>query len=375
MTQVAEALRGLQVSPEEIADRSRLSVERIREILAGNKVAVSELRAISSGLKLPMHVLARGGRPSETPMIEPLFRAVRGSAQDFDVTVEKIATFVEAALELLPERTGLPDWLGLLDTAETSYGEADRLSKLFRELVYENPFDDPAIDLPSTLGRLEGVVVGRLLYSKYEGVSLIAGNYCFIFVSPRFQGRMLFTLGHELGHVIAHHKHGTEALFEKASDIGTFGSGSRQEAMVDAFSSCLLLPDIGVAKALRLFKSHYSIENDDLSDFEILLLARFYGVSFDVAVRRCEDLGLIPRGVGFALSSRLKREFGSPEKRADLLGIPSRREIAIPPLSRHLAAAVSRAITKGTVSTGWVTDRLGLSIGEVLASNGGRGSL
>lgn len=372
MSNVADALRALKVPAQEIAEKSRLPIERIREILDGNQVALSELRAIAAGLRLPMHVLAKGERPSDKSTIAPLFRAVRGAHQDYDVTIEKIATFVEASVEILPKRGSLPAWLQGLDAKETSYEEADRLAKQFRELVFDNPSDDPASGLPADLGSLEGVIVSRLLYSRYEGVSLIAGNYCFIFVSPRFPGRMLFTLGHELGHVIAHHKKGGEALFEKPGEIGTFGANSRQEAMVDAFASCLLLPDQGVAKALKMFKAHYQIEVPAISDFEILLLARFFGVSFDVAARRCEDLELIPRGTAFVLSGKLKKEFGSAEKRADQLGVPARAPIAMPALSRHLSAAVSRVVEGGNVSIGWITDRLGLSIAEVLAANRGR---
>lgn len=370
MTSVAEALRGLKIGPQEIADRSKLPLHRVEELLGGSKAGLSELRAISVGLRVPMHVLAKGQRASESGQVEPLFRAIRGADRDFDVTVERVATFVEAALQLLPPRSHLPEWLEDFHVRSISYAEADRLSKRFRELVLERPEDDAAFQLPTILGRIEGVIVGRLLFSRYEGVSLIAGNYCFIFVSPRFQGRMLFTLGHELGHIIAHHQN-NEARFEKPSEIGTFGARSRAESFVDGFASCLLLPDVGVGKALRTFREHYRIENKQLSDFEILLLARFYGVSFDVAARRCEDLGLLPRGLGHALSQRLRTEFRSPEKRADSLGIPSRPKVRFPAVSEHLARAISRAINNGDASIGWVTDRLGLSVGEVLAANAG----
>lgn len=371
MSSVAEALRGLKIAPKEIASRTKLAPARIQELLQGSRAALPELRAISAGLRVPMHVLAKGRRPSEDGAIEPLFRTVRGAHEDFDVTVERIAAFVEAALELLPTRTDLPAWLHGLDVREVSYPEADRLSKRFRELVLARPDDDPIFELPSVLGGLEGVIVSRLLYSRYEGVSFIAGNYCFIFVSPRFQGRMLFTIGHELGHIIAHHKYGAEARFERPSQIGTFGDNSRGEAFVDAFSSCLLLPDEGVAKALRSFRQHYGIAGANLSDKELLLLARFYGVSFEVAARRCEDLGLLPKGMGYAISGLLKKQFGSPEKRADQLEIPPRRAVNIAPVSAGLANAISKAVTSGKASIGWVTDRLGLSVGEVIAANAG----
>jgi Zn-dependent peptidase ImmA (M78 family) len=341
----------------------------VEELLRGGKAALSELRAISMGLRIPMHVLAQGERPSESALLEPLFRSVRGASADFDITLERVVTFVATALELLPKRGALPDWLSQFDVGEPTYKEADRLSKHFRALAYAHPDDEPAVNLALVLGNLEGVVVSRLLFSRYEGVSLIAGNYCFVFVSPRFQGRMLFTLGHELGHLIAHHVSDTEAIFERAGQIGTFGEHSRREAFVDAFASCLLLPDIGVGKALHAFRSHYGGDAERITDREILLLSRFYGVSFDVAARRCEDLKLIPAGAGFAISRELKKQFGSPEKRAEELDLPPRQQVILPAISAHLATAISQAIRRGDASIGWVTDRLGLSIGEVLAIN------
>jgi Zn-dependent peptidase ImmA (M78 family) len=359
----------LKIGPRDIADKTSLALQRVEELLQGDKAALSELRAISAGLRVPMHVLARGQRPSESAPLAPLFRSVRGAGADLDVTLERVATFVEAALELLPEREQAPSWLRDFKVGPASYAEADRIAKQFRALVYQHPDDEPAINLPAVLGGLEGVVVTRLLYSRYEGISLIAGNYCFIFVSPRFQGRMLFTLGHELGHVLAHHKSGGDAIFEQAGQIGTFGERSRREAFVDAFASCLLLPDVGIGKALKAFREHYSVTSRNITDREISLLARFYGVSFDVAARRCEDLGLLPRGVGLAISAKLKKEFGSPEKRAEQLGLPPRQRVFLPPISGQLAQSISHAIRVGQASIGWVTDRLGLSIGEVLAIN------
>jgi Zn-dependent peptidase ImmA (M78 family) len=366
---VGEALRGLKVAPKEIADRANLPLQRVEELLGGGKAALSELRAISVGLRVPMHVLAQGGRPSEVTVLEPLFRSARGASVDLDITLERVATFVDAALELLPLRNEPPVWLSEFNVRQTTYVEADRLAKQFRAFALDHPDDAPAFNLPTVLGRLEGVVISRLLFSKYEGVSLIAGNYCFIFVSPRFQGRMLFTLGHELGHIIAHHEGGGEAIFERAGDIAKFGERSRAEAFVDAFSSCLLLPDVGVGKALQTFRQHYEVKSQNVTDLEILLLARFYGVSFDVAARRCEDLGLLPGGAGYAISLQLKKQFGSPEKRAEQLGLPPRQKVVLPAISAHLARAISQAIRRGDASIGWVTDRLGLSIGEVLAIN------
>lgn len=369
MTTIADALRGLKISPQEIANRSRLSVERVEAILAGQNAAISEVRAIASGLRVPLHLLARAHPASDASSMRPLFRDTKKGQASYDLTVEKVASFIEAALEILPSRTELPGWLQDISACERTYAEADRLAKQFRRMAFEDHEEQPATDLFLVLGALEGVVVSRLDYSRYEGVSLIAGNYCFIFVSPRFAGRMLFTAGHELGHVAAHHQNDARALFEEPSDIGSFGRYSKEESFVDAFSSCLLLPDVGVGKSLRMFRDHFGVEAAHLTDLEILLLARFYGVSFEVAARRCEDLGLLPAGVGHSLATTLRKEFGSPEKRAEALALPARPAVPFPPISATLAQHLSSKINLGEISIGWAADRLGVTIGEILAAN------
>jgi Zn-dependent peptidase ImmA (M78 family) len=348
-----------------------LPPERVHAILAGESAAISEVRAIASGLRVPLHLLARGQPASEASSVRPLFRDTKKGQVAYDLTVEKVAAFVEAALDILPPRNELPTWLLELRAGERSYAEADRLARLFRQTVYSDPEDQPATDLIAVLGALEGVVVGRLDYSRYEGVSLVAGHYCFVFVSPRFAGRMLFTAGHELGHLVAHHQVHGKARFETPSDIATFGRQSREESFVDAFSSCLLLPDIGVGRSLRAFREHFGIEASNLTDRELLLLARFYGVSFEVAARRCEDLGLLPQGLAHSLAERLRKDFGSPEKRAEQLGLPARPSLPFPPISAALADALSRRISLGEISIGWAADRLGVTIGEILAANMG----
>ena len=367
MPRVADALRGLKLSANEIAQRSRLPLDRVQMMLGGSSADMAELRALSTGLRVPLHLFAaKSASPGRSEILNPLFRDVREASLSFDITVEKIAVFVEAALELLPIRTELPEWLHLFEVKTQTYVEADSISKIFRGFS-DLTEDEPVNALPTILGRLDGVVICRLNYSKYEGVSLIAGNYCFIFVSPRFQGRMLFTVAHELGHIIAHHKARETAVFETASKIGSFGRFSKEEAFVDAFASCLLLPDVGIGRSISTFREHYNIKSSVVSDFEILLVASFYGVSFQVAARRCEDLSLLPRGLSHKLYENIRHNFGTPEKRAQALGVPPRQKIEFPTVSLTLASAISKALNSGESSIGWISDRLGLTLGEILS--------
>jgi len=108
VTVVSEALKGLKVGPRRIAERSGIQLERVRSILAGDAPAISEVRAIASGLRIPIHLLAQKTPPSDAAGTGLLFRNARRDDTSYDVTVEKVASFVEAALDILPDREAPP---------------------------------------------------------------------------------------------------------------------------------------------------------------------------------------------------------------------------------------------------------------------------
>ncbi|GAB7553905.1 hypothetical protein NRB_34150 [Novosphingobium sp. 11B] len=228
----------------------------------------------------------------------------------------------------------------------------------------------PLEDLFSKVGSIDGVIISLLKDSRFEGVSLISGNYLFIFVSPRFKARMLFTLAHELGHCIAGQVKEGEALIEGASEIGNYKKSGRNERFVDLIAGSILVPEEGILRFLGYVRSQYEIDSAaPLGDIEILLLARFFGVSFDVAAKRCEDLELLPSGGAFSLADELRKRHGSPEKRANELGLPPRVDPDFQFTSRWLAEAIIAALDEGSISAGWAADRLGISISEMIASH------
>ncbi|MXP09717.1 ImmA/IrrE family metallo-endopeptidase [Pseudoblastomonas halimionae] len=367
MSQVlADRLRDLRISRDSLVSKTALGRQRASEIIGGAKATVAELRQICAGLRLPIQIFTDSSKV-ENNSISPLFRSARDSSAEYDITVERIALFVKASLELLPERTSPPRWLGGFQNEQRTYPAADRSSKVARLLIDPANVDGPLADLGMKLNQLEGLIVSPIEHTRYEGVSLIAGNYCFIFVSPRFSGRMLFTLGHEFGHIVTDHVDGEFAKFERSRDIGSFGKSRKSEAFVDAFSSCLLLPDTGVGKFLAFLADQKIMVEGKITDREILYIARFFGVSFDVAGLRLEALGLIPEGLTFSLSRYLREEFGSPEKRADILNISPRQKVPIPRIPSLLSDAILRAVNTGETSIGWVSNSFGYSIGEIFA--------
>lgn len=365
MPRVARLLREQPLTAEDIAARSHLPHQRVRELLDGAEPSMAELRALSKGLRIPLYAFSRGHTLSFGQYDRrTLFRATEQTGT-FQPPIEYIADYVISATQLLPKRTSIPEWLRHFSVKDETYLEAHRLANLFREIFYSTRIDEPILDLPVLLSTNGFTHISMLRKSRYEGASVAVDGYAFIFISPRFQGRMLFTLAHELGHIVAHHTGQAFAIYERASQIGSPTTTSRSERFVDAFASVLLVPDRGVGKFLQTTRRTLGLKSRELGDIEILLMARYFGVSFDVAARRCEDLGLVPKGGSYAMSRVLKKNYGSPEKRADDAGLPPRPNIEFPKISSSLLSVVVEGISAGNISTGWATSKFGLSVGEL----------
>lgn len=371
MANVSTTLRALSLHPHEIASRTRLAPERVQEILDGAPVIASELRALARGLKLSMRAFTSAGSVANSPTLGARFRAPGVADSEREPTLDRLAGFVDAALKVLPSRSRLPDWLERfgLQGPET-YDEAERLAAELRALIYPGEIDSPAIDLPHRLRMLDGLIVSQLKNSKYEGASVAAGGYLFVFVSPRFPARMLFTLGHELGHVVAHHSL-QSAHLDLASNIGGFRN--RAEGFADAFSSAFLLPVRAVGGSLQAIRQLIGATSDQIGDVEILILARLHGVSFDVAARRCEDLKLLPPGGAASLADHLRKHHQNPEKRAEALNLPPRDQVHFDAVSPVLMKFVHQRLASGVTSPSWIADRLNISIESIYETHASMG--
>jgi Zn-dependent peptidase ImmA (M78 family) len=177
---------------------------------------------------------------------------------------------------------------------------------------------------------------------------------------------MLFTLAHEIGHLIAHSEESEFAVIDEEIDWQTTNA---RERYANAFASALLLPPSGVGTALQTFRKMYDVKSDAVGDLEILFLARIYGVSFQVAAQRCEVLDLLPRGSAFSLHEKLTKEHGSPEKRADEVGLPPRPKLEFPAAPEMLVREAVKSIREGRVSLGRAASTLGMSLSALVEAN------
>jgi len=370
MKRLAQLIDESSLSVADIAARTGLSIARLQDLAAGQRATLQELHALASGMRIPIRSFTTT-QPSELES-QLFFR--HGPNSRPDLGAEAAGEFVAAALTLLPSRDVLPDWIRGFDLPAQSFTDAAAMADQFRANFVGNGVD-PLLSLPDLLVSLGGLVLGRLDTSRFEGASAAIDGYAFIFVSPRFSGRMLFTLAHELGHLLAHHRQKPRsASFDLASQIGNARPRDKGEAFVDAFASSLLLPVEGVGVALREIRRALGIKREELGDVEVLYLANFYGVSFEVAARRCEQLELLPQGGAYSLSDHVKQTYGNAEKFAAKAGLPKRPRIEFPRVSGNVLDAAAERVASGEVSVGWVTDRLGCSLSDLYSAKAVRGA-
>ncbi len=103
--------------------------------------------------------------------------------------------------------------------------------------------------------------------------------------------REIFTLAHEIGHVILH----MEAAFSFVDNVNTISEGSSDEKEQEAnyFAACLLMPSDDVEKFLDLEIEDF--KKNSLSAMDIARMMSEFNVSFEMVLNRLENLGKIDK--------------------------------------------------------------------------------
>lgn len=342
--------------------------DRMEELFNGAEATMPELRLLSELLKVSI-----GDLLSENPEYDNAFLLFRKivKKQDYFPSIDRYSSVISNTLPLLQSRKSHFDWLTKFPVVQSTLEGAETLAYRFRELFAEGDNVGPLIDLPEIVSKKMGCVLIVVNDQGAEGASAIIKGIPYIFVSPRFSGRMLFTVAHELCHLIVHHSQGEEEFvyFDEEIEIKSPKSSIREmEAFANAFASALLLPINGVGITLKKLREVF-YNKGDVGDIELLYLSRIFGVSFEVAARRCETLHLIPRGGAGSLYEKLKKEHGGPEERARELGLPEREVVAFPSVSEILLQSALEKISSGDLSIGRAAGILGLSVGSLVESN------
>lgn len=370
MSNIADRIHSSGKSIRKISSASGISEPRLLEIIEGAEPTLAELRQLASALGISItqftleteehskaaflfrHTMMSKLRPSQMP------------------TVDLLSWQIERSLELLPSFK-LPPWINSFEGPHESYIDALSDSETFRNLFFMSDLASPILRLPTIVQEKMGVLLMIVKHPKIDGASAIIDGTPFIFISPRFPPRMLFTLAHEIGHLIAHYRFGSEfAILDPEKATGNLRPNrDKRERFADAFASCLLLPVSGVGIALKTIREVYKVPSGPVGDIEILYLSHIFGVSFQVAAKRCEDLELLPAGGAFSLYERLCKQYGSPEKRARELNLPPRPEVVFPSVPMQLLESAVEKVRNGEISIGRVAASLNITISQLVDAN------
>jgi len=363
MKSLAKAIRESGRSLEALAKAASLSVERIIQLAnEESDPSYAELRLLAKALKRNVSDLAvEKERDGQAAL---LFRSVMNEIPE----ASQVSQRIDQLLAFSPSNRHR-SWIEGMPRTHRSRQDAEYAAQSFREHHVNDDQLGPLQQLPRILDAL-GVVQIIIHGERIEGASSIVDGTPFIFISPRFPPRMLFTLGHELGHLIVHQDGDFAAADEETGDQPQ-AKGSqdpREEKYCQWFASSLLLPSAGIGAALKRFRARNGIETDGVGDLEVLFLATFYGVSFFAAANRCEELNLLPKGGALSLYQGVTKDYKNPEQRATEVGFPAREKLDFPRIPHAVIGKITDAIQRGEMSIGRAASLLNVSLRDVMAT-------
>lgn len=292
MSNLAALLQVGDAELHRIAVRSNLSDERVKLLASGATATMPELRALSEALNVPMRAFSDSSSNSQS--VEMMFRSAvsEGGSISNDVRIKLSHRVADPISVLSNFQVSKSSWRGAFIKGRQF---AEQNAAAFRRLFCKNDQLSPLIRLPQIVERELGLLVLVVNNSAVDGASGYLNGVPFALVAARtFQPRMLFTLAHELGHILLHHDPSMPGVIID-EDIEAHHS-SELEREANEFASALLMPSQSVGIALKTARGLMDNTDPELGDLEINFISRIFGVSFGAAALRCERLELLPRG-------------------------------------------------------------------------------
>lgn len=366
MDRLIKYLLANESSWEKLAGASNMSIDRIREIANGGDPNLSEIGRITDALKVPIDFFIIDDLNEG---INLRFRQNDIALNKADIDEYKIARKVSLSADLLGDAKNRINWISNLRKENLSKNDPKDLANRVRQVIIDGDELSPLHQLPQLLSNLQ-ILIFSESNRNIDGASSIHRGWSFAFVSRRFAPRMLFTLAHELGHLVSGHLSPNQISVDK--DISAYFKARKirqEERFANQFASCLLMPEEGTIAALGEVKSLIGATRKTVGDIEILFLAHIFGVSFEVSGYRLEQLGLLPSGATAALYDTLKREFGSPEKRAKEADLPPRPKVRFDDIPKPVVDAATNAIESGEYSIGYVGNVFNLDLPSLYRHN------
>lgn len=370
MINIAVHMASKNLVVEQAAKKAGMTTERFEQVASGAKATLGEMRGIAKALQVPVSSLMEREREAAEP-IKMLFRQTLEQREAVEVSshVDVLSAQVRDALSIARGLRSDLSWLDLFRGMEPTPDNAPTFADLFRNRFGRIDDLEPFPHLAQVLAAM-GVL---LLFSRdpsVEGVSAIVEGHAIVVIGPRtFKPRMLFTVAHELGHLVAHHDKRSQGYAQLDTEADWSRTPKRaEEKFADAFASAVLLPQHGVLSALQAVREQLRISQQPLGAAEIAWIAHLFYTSFEVAARRFETFGLLPPSGARAFYQRLQDDFKNPEKFAADVGVPARQELVIETTPALMQSAVAK-VRSGELSLGRAAELLNVPVSTLVFAN------
>lgn len=368
MTQLRVALAARHVTLERLL-QSGLEVARIEALLNDAEPSVDELRKIARVLHLPVRELLVGSEYAAGTVTKLRTNFGRNVSTELELEGAQ-ATDRARLLGEFVSATGLPVFKGFPKSSAT----AEELSIIVRRNLLDCDDLVALPDLPNLFYDKLGVATVITHFRSIEGASSRAGGAAIVLLASRPNGRMRFTFSHEVCHLLVDlEPEDNEVWLDDAVLSPRRENNFEEEAFANAFASALLLPARGVAKALKNFREIHGGPADGVSTPEILTLARYFGTSFLVTGIRLETLELLPSGATQALQESLTKDFGSPEKFANSIGLPEGEFVDWKYPAKKMLRDFGEKFSDGEFSVEFISGISGLTVAEAMSAYHDRG--
>lgn len=251
------------------------------------KVRLSELQELAHRYGTSVNALLR--REAVHIDLAPRFRKLPGTSTAAADASELLAALVKAEVELedilgVQRSRNYPPERPLLSGDVRVQADHDAADLRQRLGLGATPIANLVSVLEMEMGvrvyirRLDPSISGLFAFDETVGA-------CILLNANHPRERRNQSAGHETGHLVAT-RHKPEVLHSGEEE------NSREERYANAFARALLTP----ARAVMMKFSDVVAGSDVLSRKHIIVLAHYFGISREAAVRRLEELGLTKAG-------------------------------------------------------------------------------
>ncbi|WP_250122444.1 XRE family transcriptional regulator [Chroococcidiopsis sp. CCMEE 29] len=272
--------KGLRLSQEELAEQAGVTRQSINNYENAKTLPDSKtLSALARALKVTLDDLLRLSGSTVLPAFR--FRAH---------TSDKNPQFAATVLRLLEDYTALEQAVGMPPYAPESTpchqveGNEKRIAEIANQFRHRLGLGDGPIH--NLFEAVEEIGLKVLRYSipipGFFGLSACSADQgAFVLVNTHNVSieRQLFTLAHEIGHLIFHRSEYQDSLMEE----GTKEEEKAREAVANHFASHLLVSQKALDRALDIFN-------------DLIQLKAHFRVSYTMMLMRLEQMGKLKYG-------------------------------------------------------------------------------